>query len=248
MGQPSETQPTADDERPGPAAAGDAPPPPAADAPPAPGTDAPPPATPRPKPQWGRAAARQAAAVSAKLAPLARAAGDRVAAASPTTVLLGLLGLLVALSIAAALTFDSSLGVAATVLFVPVLSAAFGAISLRCLDDRRKAQVQREDAREDTRALHQAEHTLDYIDTKLNAALTRFGTERHNEAVIGMFQAKAATELYLGTDRQPAPKRTTEPESEDVDLVSRYGLAELLTPRSVGGQDRTSASSDRDCA
>lgn len=205
-------------------------------------------AKPRPKPQWGRTVARQAATVSAKLGPVVRSAGDRVAAASPTTLLLGLLGVLVIASIVAALTFESSLGVAAIVLFIPTLSAAVGAIGMRCLDDRRKSQEQREVAREETRALHQIEHTLDYVDTKLTTALTQFGTDRHNEAVIGMFQAKAATELYLGTDHRTARGTATETEPEGIDLVSQYGLAELLTPRGVGSKSESAAATDRSCA
>jgi len=192
--------------------------------------------------------ARQAATVSSKLSPVVRRAGDRVAAASPTTLLLALLSVLVASSIVAALTFDSSLGVAATVLFIPMLSAAVGAITMRCLDDRRKSQAQREDAREEARALHQIEHTLDYVDAKLTTALTQFGTERHNEAVIGMFQAKAATELYLGTVHRPERSSSPEAEPENIDLVSQYGLAELLTPTGVGSKSASAATSNRSCA
>ncbi|MFZ0835335.1 MAG: hypothetical protein WAM92_20130 [Mycobacterium sp.] len=186
--------------------------------------------------------------MSSKLSPVVRRAGDRVAAASPTTLLLALLSVLVASSIVAALTFDSSLGVAATVLFIPMLSAAVGAITMRCLDDRRKSQAQREDAREEARALHQIEHTLDYVDAKLTTALTQFGRERHNAAVIGMFQAKAATELYLGTVHRPARSSSPEAEPENIDLVSQYGLAELLTPTGVGSQSASAATSNRSCA
>ncbi len=212
--------------------------------------DVPPVATPvtsRAKLQWRRTLARQATTVSAKLTPVIRGAGDRVAAASPTTLLLALLCVLLASSIVAGLAFDGSLGVAATVLFIPTLSAAFGAITLRCLDERRKSQAQREVGREEARALHQAERTLDYIDTKLMVALTQFGTERHNDAVIGMFQAKAATELYLGTDHRPQRTSSPEAEPDNIDLVTQYGLAELLTPRGVGSQSAT-APPNRSCA
>ena len=206
------------------------------------------PATRRPRPQWGRTVARQAATVSAKLGPVVRGAGDRVAAASPTTLLLGVLAVLVIASIVAALAFRSSLGVAAIVLFIPTLSAAIGAVGMRCLDDRRKSQERNETAREETRALHQIEHTLDYVDTKLTTALTQFGTERHNEAVIGMFQAKAATELYLGTGSRPDRSSAPDSDDEGIDLVGRYGLAELLTPGSVGRRADSTAASDRSCA
>lgn len=227
MGEPSDTPPVDDD---APAAA----------------TPAPqsPPARPSPRPtqRWGRTAARQAATISAKLGPVVGRAGDRVAAASPTTLLLTLLTLLAVASVVAGLTSDGSLGVAATVVFIPMLFGVIGAIGMRCLDERRRRHAQQDTQREETRTLAQIERTLDYVDAKLTTALTQFGTDRHNEAVIGMFQAKAATELYLGTDRRAEAGSAPDSESESIDLVSQYGLAELLTPRSVAG------TSDRSCA
>ncbi len=186
--------------------------------------------------------------MSAKLSPIVRGAGDRAAAASPTTLLLSLLGVLVTMSVVAALTFEGSLGVAAIVLFTPLLSAAVGAVTMRCIDDRRKSLEKSETARDDRRTLNQIEHTLDYVDGKLTAALTQFGTERHNEAVIGMFQAKAATELYLGAARPLERGRAGEFEAENIDLVTQYGLAQLLTPRKVGEQTDSSTASTRSCA
>ena len=238
MGEPADTPPVDDDAR--------APAPPAAEVtPPSPART---PTPPRPKRQWGRTAARQAAAVSSKLAPVVRSAGDRVAAASATTLLLGLLGVLLLSSVVAGLTSDGSLGVAATVLFIPMLSGVIGAIGMRCLDERRRTQAQQDNEREETRTLQQIEHTLDYVDSKLTTALTQFGTDRHNEAVIGMFQAKAATELYLGTDRRTEARSAPESESDGIDLVSQYGLAELLTPRSVGSKSDSTTATNRSCA
>lgn len=181
----------------------------------------PPPA--RTKPAWNQTALRQAAAVSSKLTPLARQAGDRVAAASPLTLLAAMLGVLMTLSIVASLSSDSSLGVASTVLFVPALSAALGALAMRGVAARRSAQAAREDARQDTAELRRLAHTLDYVDDKLNAALTQFGSERHNDAVVAMFQAKAATELYRG----PAPG--SHPDSPE----KQYALAEFLAPAAL---------------
>lgn len=237
MGQPSDPQLPAEDACPERAPARDAAP-----------TEPTPRAPSRPRPTLRRVLADQAATVSSKLGPLMGRAGDRVAAASPTTLLLALLGVLVTASIVAALAFDGSLGVAATVLFIPALSAAVGAIAMRSVEDRRAVLKQRENARDDAQSLRQIEHTLDYVDAKLTTALTRFGTERHNEAVIGMFQAKAATELYLGTANTSERPCQRESEPDDIDLVSQYGLAELLTPRGVGEQAASTADSTRSCA
>ncbi|MGV0836150.1 hypothetical protein [Mycolicibacterium thermoresistibile] len=174
------------------------------------------------KAAWGQTARRQAATVSAKLTPLARQAGDRVAAASPLTLLGALLGVLTTLSIITALSSDTSLGVTSTVLFVPALSAMLGALAMRSVVARRAEQAVREDARQDAAEVRQLEHTLDYIDSKLDAALTQFGSDRHNDAVVAMFQAKAATELYRGGagSRQDAP-------------ATHYALAEFLAPAAL---------------
>ncbi|OBJ68615.1 hypothetical protein A5643_01475 [Mycobacterium sp. 1274756.6] len=169
---------------------------------------------------------RQASTVSAKLTPLARQAGDRIAAASPMTLLAALLGLLTILSIVAALSSDTSLGATSTVLFVPAFSAALGALAMRGLIVRRRDQALADDARHDATELRQLEHTLDYIDTKLDAALTQFGSERHNDAVVAMFQAKAATELYRGAAELD---RRTE---------TRYALADFLTPAALQAGER----------
>ncbi|MBX7435074.1 hypothetical protein JDV09_23675, partial [Mycobacterium sp. Y57] len=191
------------------APAGDSPrtePTPVAEPPAAPGRDgAPAPSgAPQPRRTWTDTVARQAATVSSKLTPIARRAGDRVASASPTTLLLGLLGLLTTLSVVASLAFHNALGVTSAVLFVPALSAAIGALAVRCLDERRARQAQREQALPEAMQLRQLEHTLEYVDTKLSAGLSQFGSDRHNDAVIAMFQAKAATELYLGSEPRPA--------------------------------------------
>lgn len=175
---------------------------------------------------WRRTARRQAATVSAKLSPLARQAGDRIAAASPMTLLLALLGLLTVLSIVAALSSDTSLGVTSTVLFVPALSAVLGALAMRTLIARSRTQAVADDARQDATELRQLEHTLDYIDTKLDAALTQFGSDRHNDAVVAMFQAKAATELYRGATEL------------DQRGENRYALADFLTPAALQAGER----------
>lgn len=167
-----------------------------------------------------RAALGQVSTVAAKLGALARQACDRVAAASPMTILVLLLGVLTALSMVAALSSESSLGVTSTVLFVPALSAALGALAMRHVLIRADGPTAREDARDDTTEMRQLQRTLDYVDAKLDAALTQFGTDRHNHAVVAMFQAKAATELYresTGSLQHDAPE-------------TRYALADFLTP------------------
>lgn len=183
----------------------------------------------RPAETWAHTVARQTASVSAKLTPIAARAGDRVAGASPITLLLGLLGVLTTLSIVASLTIDGSLGVASAMLFVPTLSAAIGAVGMRCVDERRNRQTRHEDSRHEATQLRNLEHTLDYVDTKLTAALTQFGSDRHGDAVIAMFQAKAATELYLGSDAAPQRNPAHSEAITKADSASRYPLPDWLS-------------------
>lgn len=188
--------------------------------------------TPRPKREWKRTVAKQASMVSDKLAPLARTAGDRVAAASPMTLLMGLLGLLTALSIIASLAFENALGVTSAVLFAPALSAALGALVMRTIAERRTSRELHEAAREEDARHRQLEHTLDYVDTKLTTALTQFGTEQHNDAVIAMFQAKAATEIY---------RESTEPKQNSPSKAAaapHYQLGDFLSPNALRSNER----------
>ncbi len=209
---------------------------PAAEPAPGPDPDPAPAGRPRPTQNWTHTLARQAATVSAKLTPIAQCAGDRVAAASPRTLLLGLLGVLTTLSIVVSLAFDDSLGVTSAVLFVPVLSAAIGAVGMRWADERRKHQVLQENARHDATQLRHLEHTLDYVDAKLTAALAQFGSDGHNDAVIAMFQAKAATELYRGSETTPHSALIAA--TTNADWASRYPLRDFDTPSELRQGDR----------
>lgn len=45
------------------------------------------------------------------------------------------------------------------------------------------------------------QRSVQYVDRKLSLALTSFGTEHHQQAVIALLQAKTAAELTLGTEQ-----------------------------------------------
>jgi hypothetical protein len=155
------------------------------------------------------------------------------------TLLVALLGLLVTLGVIASLALDNSLGVASTVLFVPVTSAAVGAVAMRRVEDRRRDQLGREDARREASQLRRVEGTLDYVDAKLTSALTQFGSEHRNEAVIAMLQAKAVTELYLGSDRGQVPELTPDAAKTTADPAERFALATSLAPKAVRHNERS---------
>ena len=51
---------------------------------------------------------------------------------------------------------------------------------------------------------------MGYVDRKLTLALNSLGSERHQQAVIALFQAKTAVELALGTEQDDS-EREAEP-------------------------------------
>jgi len=165
-------------------------------------------------------------------------AGDTVAAASPMTVAQFVLGFLLTVSIIGAVSFDDTLGVAATILFVPVLAAAMGALGMRSFDARRRDRAEREQAQNQEHATANLERTLDYIDAKLTSALDRFGTDRHNDAIVAMFQAKAATELCLGPV-PPGPSRNPQPAEPADSIGGHQSLADFLTPNALTRSERS---------
>ncbi|ORA73066.1 hypothetical protein [Mycolicibacterium insubricum] len=191
-----------------------------------------------PRPEFGKALARGASAASSKLTPLVARAGDTVAAASPMTVAQFVLGFLLIVSIIGAVSFDDTLGIAATILFVPVLAAAMGALGMRSFDARRRDRAEREQAQNQEHATANLERTLDYIDAKLTSALDRFGTDRHNDAIVAMFQAKAATELCLGPV-PPGPSRNPQPAEPADSIGGHQSLADFLTPNALTRSERS---------
>ena len=122
----------------------------------------------------------------------------------PALQLLAALGLGTLLSIAGSLTFDDVLGKSCAVLFVPGFALAFGVFANRwysgLVDDRQNRNGVQDagDSRTDL------ERSVEYVDAKLAFALTAFGTERHQQAVVALIQAKTATELSFGAAKESA--------------------------------------------
>lgn len=130
----------------------------------------------------------------------------------PALRLLGALGLCLVLSIAGSVALDNALGKSCAAVFVPGFALAFGVVANRWYrglggggglgdDDGRKCGSGVENA---GRAGSDVERSVEYVDAKLAFALAAFGTERHQQAVVALIQAKAVTELSCGTAR-PEP-------------------------------------------
>lgn len=185
--------------------------------------------------RWGRAAraaARQARAAAAEATRTgARGVAQvwRAIGAVPPAVRLSVgAGILMLTGVAGALALHDTLGLLCTVVVVPVCAATLGALGHRWYSGLGDDAAPRADARPPASDLERSVH---YVDRKLALALTSLGTERHQQAVIALFQAKTAVELTLGTEQDDA---------ECGDLLVRaddYGLR----PRIRAGSEPTPA-------
>jgi len=127
----------------------------------------------------------------------------RVIAAVPATLrLLSLAGILMLLGIVGAIALHNSLGLACIVVVVPVCSIALGALGHRWFSTLGEP-AQRDENPVQTGTFTDLQRSVEYIDKKLTFALTAFGTERQQHAMIALFQAKTAVELTLGTEQDP---------------------------------------------
>ncbi|KAA0110213.1 hypothetical protein [Mycolicibacterium sp. P1-5] len=126
--------------------------------------------------------------------------------------LCGIAGIGMLLGVVGATTLHTTAGLICIVVVVPVCAGILGALAHRWYSGL---------GLETTRQTPQAEPTtsdlqrsVQYVDNKLAAALTSFGTDNHQQALIAIFQAKTAVELTLGTAQDPASQ---------VDLSLRAG-------------------------
>jgi hypothetical protein len=90
------------------------------------------------------------------------------------------------------------------VVVVPVCSITLGALGQRWYSGLGTQQAEHTNAPATEPATSELQRSVEYIDKKLTVALTSFGTERHQQAVIALFQAKTAVELTLGTEQDTA--------------------------------------------
>lgn len=103
--------------------------------------------------------------------------------------------------IVGAVALDNSLGLMCTVVVVPLCAGILGALGHRWYSgfgaDSARGVGPGRPVPDDS----DLQRSVQYVDRKLTLALTSFGTERHQQAVIALFQAKTAVELTLGTEQ-----------------------------------------------
>ncbi|WP_445166766.1 hypothetical protein ACTXG7_23460 [Mycolicibacterium sp. Dal123E01] len=186
--------------------------------------------------ELGRAALKAAAAIATFVARIARSGARglaqvwRVIGAVPAAVRLCVTaGVLMLLGVVGAIVLHDSLGLICTVVVIPVCAGTLGALGHRWYSGLGAEAAPR------TRVLElpasDLQRSVHYVDKKLAVALSSFGTENHQQAVIALFQAKTAVELTLGTEQDPASYVDVPLRADD------YGLR----PRIRAGGASTSA-------
>ncbi|MDA2892640.1 hypothetical protein PDG61_17095 [Mycolicibacterium sp. BiH015] len=131
------------------------------------------------------------------------------------------LAVLMLLGIVGSLAASGTAGLVCAIVVVPVSSVAAGAVGHRWFT---RNSAERPAVQADSAELSELQRSMGYVDTKLALALNSFGTERHQQAVIALFQAKTAVELALGTEQSMAG-HIDEPVSLD-----DYGLRPRIRP------------------
>ncbi len=156
----------------------------------------------------GRIAVRVGAGVARLIGDFARYASGVVAqlvraigAIPPVLGLLVFVGVLTLLAIVGSITLHNALGVACIVIVVPVCSIILGAFGHRWYSELASQHTPRGVGHAADIPASELQRSVEYVDNKLTFALDSFGAERHQHAMIALFQAKTAVELTLGTEQ-----------------------------------------------
>ncbi|MBU8818807.1 hypothetical protein EB74_02640 [Mycobacterium sp. SWH-M5] len=158
--------------------------------------------------QAGRAALKAAAAIARVLVEIARYGARtvaqlwRVIEAVPAAVrLFAVAAIVMLLGIVGAVAANDALALLCTVVVIPVCAMTLGALGHRWYSGLGGQPAQTSGAAVESSDL---QRSVEYVDKKLAVALTSIGTERHQQALISLFQAKTALELTLGTEQDSA--------------------------------------------
>jgi hypothetical protein len=130
----------------------------------------------------------------------ARAAGQAWRAIDdvpPALRLLFACGLVMLLGIVGSIAVSGTFGLMCAIVVVPVCSIAVGALGHRWYNTPGDARTDAGSLPADASDL---QRSVVYVDKKLTVAIDSFGSERHQQAVIALFQAKTAVELALGSE------------------------------------------------
>lgn len=127
-----------------------------------------------------------------------------VEAVPPALQLFFVATVLMLLGVVGAIALRDSLGLICTVVVVPMCSITLGVLGHRWYSGPGAEATRGTDPQTAEPATSELHRSVQYVDKKLALALTSFGTEHHQQAVIALFQAKTAVELTLGTEQDTA--------------------------------------------
>jgi len=186
--------------------------------------------------EMGRVGLKAAAGISRVIVDVARhgarAVGRtwRAIEAVPSMLKLFLVaGVVMLLGVVGSIALHSSLGLICTVVVIPVCSIILGALGHRWYSGLGHQRTEQSDSAAVEPTASDLQRSVQYVDKKLAVALTTFGTERHQQAVIALFQAKTAVELALGTEQDSASHVDVPLPAEDHTLRPRIRVGSAST-------------------
>ncbi len=168
-----------------------------------------------------------------------------LAAVPPALQLLSVAAVLVLLGIVGSIALSGTPALLCTIVVVPVCSVALGALGHRWLGRSGSEQTVRTDDRRPEPTTADLSRSIVYVDKKLTVALNSLGSERHQQAVIALFQAKTAVELALGTEQDEAGREDTPVQVDAYRLRPRIqaGPRSAVSPKSDMAESNSLAAS-----
>lgn len=159
--------------------------------------------------ELGRLTVKAGAGLATVIASLARSGvraltrGWRALGALPPALrLLGVLGALMLMGVVGSIALTGTRELFCAVVIVPACAIALGAVGHRWVSERGGEPA----ARTDARGADELARSVAYVDQKLAIALGAFGSERHQQAMLALVQAKTAAELALGAQGDALPQ------------------------------------------
>lgn len=152
----------------------------------------------------GRIAVKAGADGARFIARIVGQLGRTIESVPPTVRLLILTGVLMLLGIVGAIASPDALGLMCIVVVIPVCSMILGALGHRWYSGLGDQHQPGAVGQAGEIPVSDLQRSVEYVDKKLTFALSSFGAERHQHAMIALFQAKTAVELTLGTEPDAA--------------------------------------------
>jgi hypothetical protein len=115
--------------------------------------------------------------------------------------LLSVVAVLMLAGIVGSIALAGTAGLICAVVVVPVCSITLGSLGHRWFGSLGQSAPPQVGTRSGHAEASDLERSVTYVDKKLTVALNLLGSDRHQQAVIALFQAKTAVELALGTEQ-----------------------------------------------